>query len=210
MEDEMRYRQLLDNNRAWVEATRATDPGFFARLAAKHAPHVLWIGCSDARVPANVVTGTDAGEMFVHRNIANQVMPMDTNLQAVLQYAVDVLQVGDVVVCGHSGCGGVLAAMSADVPPPYVDSWIGGIRQTIRLHGEELESLPANRRADRLVELNVVEQVRSLCGMGTVRDAWTRGQDLRIHGWVYRLEDGLLRDLGVTRDASSTELMGAA
>jgi carbonic anhydrase len=207
----MRYRDLLLNNREWVDATRAADPDFFTRLAAKHAPHVLWIGCSDARVPANVVTGTDAGEMFVHRNIANQVMPMDANLRAVLEYAVDVLRVEDVVVCGHSGCGGVLASLRSDVPHRHVDSWLAGIRQTIRLHQHELAALPEAERADRLVELNVAEQVRTLAGLPTVRDAWSRGQTLRIHGWVYRLQDGLLRDLGVTRQApEEPELMGAA
>jgi len=207
----MRCQELLANNRAWVEATRAEDPDFFTRLAAKHEPHVLWIGCSDARVPANVVTGTDAGEMFVHRNIANQVMPTDANVRAVLEYAVDALGVEDVVVCGHSGCGGVLASLQPAIPHRQVDGWLAGLRQTIRLHGRELNVLSEAQRADRLVELNVEEQVRNLAGLPTVREAWARGQTLRLHGWVYRLSDGLLRDLGITREGpAAEELMGAA
>jgi len=204
---------LLENNRAWVGRMHREDPTLFARLTRIHAPRVLWIGCSDARVPANVVTGTDAGEMFVHRNIANQVVPMDSNLQAVIEYAVDALRVEDVVVCGHSQCGGVKAALNGRSGHAHVDSWLDGIRQVQRLHRPELEAIgDTTLRYERLVELNVVEQVRNLASMSTVQQAWDTGRPLRLHGWVYRLEDGLLRDLGATLDHRTpvSHLLGAA
>jgi carbonic anhydrase len=209
----MEIVSLLENNRAWVARMHREDPTLFDRLSQVHAPKVLWIGCSDARVPANVVTGTDAGEMFVHRNIANQVLPMDSNLQAVVEYAIDALQIQVVVVCGHSQCGGVKAAMSGRSGYPHVDSWLDGIRKVQRLHRDELEAIadPAHRY-DRLVELNVTEQVRNLAAMGTVQNAWDAGRPLRLHGWVYRLEDGLLRELGATVDhrTPAAQLVGAA
>jgi carbonic anhydrase len=192
---------LLENNRRWVAEQLAADPHFFERLAAVHEPHLLWIGCSDARVPANVVTGTMAGEMFVHRNIANQVVPTDTNLLAVLQYAVEVLKVEDVVVCGHEGCGGVRAAMSDGPAPPLVENWIAGVRNVARLHDEELAQVPdESARFRRLVQLNVAEQVFNLSRTPVVQQAWANGATLRLHGWVYALSDGILRDLGVTMD----------
>jgi carbonic anhydrase len=209
----MEIVSLLENNRAWVARMHREDPTLFTRLSQVHAPKVLWIGCSDARVPANVITGTDPGEVFVHRNIANQVLPMDSNLQAVLEYAIDALHIQDVVVCGHSQCGGVKAAMSARNGYPHVDSWLDGIRKVQRLHRDELESIDDPvRRYDRLVELNVTEQVRNLAGMGTVQAAWDAGRPLRLHGWVYKLEDGLLRDLGTTLDhrTPASQLAGAA
>lgn len=209
----MEIVSLLENNRAWVARMHREDPDLFTRLAQVHAPKVLWIGCSDARVPANVVTGTEAGEMFVHRNIANQVLPMDSNLQAVVEYAIDALHIQDVVVCGHSQCGGVKAAMGGRTAYPHVDSWLDGIRKVQRLHRDELESIddPA-LRYERLVELNVTEQVRNLAAMGTVQNAWDAGRPLRLHGWVYKLEDGLLRDLGASFDhrTSAAHLAGAA
>ncbi len=189
---------LLQNNRRWVEETTARTPDFFSRLAARHAPQVLWIGCSDARVPANVVTGTDAGEMFVHRNIANQVMPTDPNVLAVLQYAVEVLGVKEVIVCGHQGCGGVRAALEGSAPPPHVDGWLASLRMLARVHRDELDDIgDEDARIQRLVELNVMEQVRNLSRTPVVQAAWAAERELRLHGWVYRLDDGLLREIGV-------------
>ena len=194
----MEFSQILDRNRTWVSERTAEDPRFFARLAAEHKPQFLFIGCSDARVPANVITQTAAGEMFVHRNIANMVVPTDTNLLAVLQYAIEVLRVKDVIVCGHEGCGGVRAAMGP-AAPPLVENWVANIRAVARLHDAELsEVADADRRFARLVELNVVEQVYNLSRTPVVQAAWAAGATLRLHGVVYRLEHGLLRDLGVT------------
>jgi carbonic anhydrase len=200
----MDHQRLLDNNRRWVSETVAREPDFFRNLAAVHSPHFLWIGCSDARVPANVVTGTSAGEMFVHRNIANQVMPTDPNVLAVLQYAVEALGVQDVIVCGHQGCGGVRAALAGSAPPPHVDGWLSNLRMVARLHEEELNDIgDADERVQRLVELNVVEQVYNLGRTPVVQQAWADGRELRLHGWVYRLDDGRLRDLGVTLSGAS-------
>jgi len=192
---------LLDRNRKWVEAHTRDDPDFFHRLAATHAPHTLWIGCSDARVPANVVTGTEAGEMFVHRNIANQVVATDNNLLAVVQYAVEVLGVQDVIVCGHEECGGIRAALDAQAPA-HVESWLAHVRTVARLHAEELLALPSEQRVRRLVELNVREQVFNLARLPVIQHAWAAGTALRLHGWVYGLHDGLLRNLGVTLDGA--------
>jgi carbonic anhydrase len=209
----MEIASLLEGNRAWVARMHREDPTLFARLTRVHAPRVLWIGCSDARVPANVVTGTEAGSVFVHRNIANQVLSMDSNLQAVVEYAIDALHIEDVVVCGHSQCGGVKAAMSGRSGHAHVDSWLDGVRKVQRFHRDELEAIadPA-RRYERLVELNVTEQVRNLAAMGTVQAAWDAGRPLRLHGWVYRLEDGLLRDLDAPLDhrTPASHLLGAA
>ena len=198
----MEFSQILQNNRTWVAERTAADPHFFARLAAEHRPQFLFIGCSDARVPANVITQTAAGEMFVHRNIANLVVPTDTNLLAVLQYAVEVLKVRDVIVCGHEGCGGVRAAMGP-AAPPLVENWVANIRAVARLHDTELSEIEdADRRFARLVELNVVEQLFNLSRTPVVQAAWSAGATLRLHGVVYRLEQGLLRDIGVTLDGS--------
>jgi len=197
--------EALQRNRAWVAETLQRDPDFFEELAKEHKPRFLWIGCSDARVPANVITQTPSGEMFVHRNIANQVVPTCANLLAVLEYAVDALGVRDIIVCGHSGCGGVKAALEtgdADTHLPYghVDQWIANIRTVMRLHADELDALRGEpeRRYERLVELNVAEQVHNLARTSVVREAWKRGAGLRLHGWVYTLREGVLRDLGVT------------
>ena len=196
----MTYHGILERNRRWVNATRQSDPDFFARLAEKHEPHFLFIGCSDARVPANVITQTHAGEMFVHRNVANLVVPTDNNLLAVLEYAVEALGVSDVFVCGHFGCGGVKAAM-ASARLPLVDNWLNNIRTVQRLHAAELDAIAdPEQRYRRLVELNVVEQVYNLSRTPVVEAAWARGTELRLHGWVYELTDGLLRDLDVTLD----------
>lgn len=194
------FPQLLERNREWVAERVGADPAYFTRQAARHEPHFLWIGCSDARVPANVVTRTDAGEMFVHRNIANTVVPTDNNLLAVLQYAIEVLKVEDVIVCGHEGCGGVRAAMGQVDNLPLVDAWLDRVRTVARLHADELAAIEdEDRRYRRLVALNVQEQVATLAKIPLVRDAWTRGATLRLHGVVYDIADGVLRDLGVTR-----------
>jgi carbonic anhydrase len=192
---------LLAQNKAWVSERTSEDAEFFLRQVNEHRPQYLWIGCSDARVPANVVTRTSAGEMFVHRNIANLVVPTDNNLLAVLQYAIEVLQVKDVIVCGHQRCGGVLASMG-EVALPLVDAWLENIRMVRRLHAAELAAIPDDdARYRRLVELNVVEQVSSLSRLPVVRAAWERGATLRLHGIVYDIADGILRDLGVTRES---------
>lgn len=196
----MDWRKLIENNRSWVAAQNEKDPGYFERLASKHEPHFLWIGCSDARVPANVVTGSDAGEMFVHRNIANQVNATDANLAAVVQYAIEALKVQDIIVVGHEECGGVRAALGPAVPPA-VEHWISQVRSLARIHADELNAIPAmSDRVARLVKLNVTEQVHNLARLPVVQAAWARGDALRVHGWVYNVHDGLLRDLQVSMD----------
>jgi carbonic anhydrase len=194
--------EILERNRRWVAERVAEDPEFFARRVKEHRPRYLWIGCSDARVPADVITQTEPGEIFVHRNIANQVVPTDANLLAVLQYAVDVLRVEDVIVCGHEECGGVKASIVGNAPI-VVDNWLQQLRTVARLHEGELSSLPEEARVARLVELNVAEQVYNLSRTSVVQAAWARGQGLRLHGWVYRLGQGLLRDIGVSMDGSA-------
>ncbi|WP_236646350.1 carbonic anhydrase [Gemmatirosa kalamazoonensis] len=185
-----------------ARARAAEDPNYFPRLASQHRPHALFVGCSDARVPAEVITQATPGELFVHRNIANQAHPTDTNLNAALQYAVEALAVEDVVVCGHEGCGGVRAAMHEEAPP-LVDTWVAGVRTIVRLHADELSRIPdLERRLTRLVELNVMEQVFNISRSPIVQSAWAAGRTLRVHGWVYGIGSGLLRDLGVTMDGA--------
>jgi carbonic anhydrase len=197
--------RLLERNREWVAERTADDPEYFARQARKHEPHYLWIGCSDARVPANVVTRTDAGEMFVHRNVANVVVPTDNNLLAVLQFAIEVLHVHDVIVCGHEGCGGVRAAMG-ETSLSLVEAWLDNVRNVRRLHAAELAAIAdEDARYRRLVALNVMEQVATLGRLSVVRSAWARGATLRLHGIVYDIADGVLRDLGVSRSGPATE-----
>ncbi|MBP2648025.1 MAG: Carbonate dehydratase [Gemmatimonadetes bacterium] len=191
-------KRIFENNRAWVRETMRQDPGFFQRMLKGQSPNFLFIGCSDSRVPANVITGTTGGEMFVHRNVANQAIPSDLNMLAVLQYAVDVLKVPHVVVCGHYGCGGVKAALELpDGQHELVDQWLGHVRQVRRRHHAELASLDAEAQARRLVELNVIEQVQHLAMTSVVRAARQRGQDLHLWGWVYSIGDGLLHTLEV-------------
>jgi carbonic anhydrase len=190
---------LLANNRAWAAAQVRRDPEFFARLCELQRPAYLWIGCADSRVPANVITGLAPGEIFVHRNVANVVAPGDTNCTAVLQYAIEVLHVRHVIVCGHYGCGGVEAALGTVVIHGPVERWISPIRSIAAAHASVLDAIPdAVARARRLSELNVAAQVESVTHVAAVREAWQRGRDLAVHGWIYDLSDGLLRDLGVT------------
>ena len=189
---------LKRNNREWAARKVAADPGFFKRLASQQAPEYLWIGCSDSRVPANEIVDLDPGEMFVHRNVANLAPPQDANYLSVLQFAVDVLRVKHVLVVGHYGCGGVAAAVDGK-RLGLVDHWLHPIREVAAEHQAELDALPAGRaRLDRLTELNVMRQVRNVASDVFVQDAWARGQALSIHGWVYSIADGLVRDLAVT------------
>lgn len=193
---------LLEKNRRWAAEMTREDPKFFSRLAGQQAPDFLWIGCSDSRVPANQIVGLMPGEMFVHRNVANVVVHADLNCLSAIQFAVDVLKVKHIIVCGHYGCGGVLAALR-DEKHGLVDNWLRHVQDVRWKHQAELEVLSAEGdRHRRLCELNVIEQVVNVSQTTVVRDAWARGQSVTVHGWIYDLHDGLLRDLGVTSEAS--------
>lgn len=191
---------LLERNRRWSDATRSQDPEFFQRLASQQRPRFLWIGCSDSRVPANQIIGLAPGEVFVHRNVSNIAHPTDVNLMSVLEYAVDVLKVSEVLVVGHYGCGGVNAALSGRLPG-IADFWLEPVRELRRKRAMQLFGLEGRALEDRVCELNVAEQVSVLAHCGIVQTAWERGQKLSIHGWIYSLEDGIIKDLGVTRDS---------
>lgn len=191
------YLRLLDNNKAWVSKKNNVDPDFFKKLSEGQSPEYLWIGCSDSRVPANEITGTNPGEMFVHRNIANMVVHSDMNLLSVLSYAVEVLKVKHIIVCGHYGCGGVIAAMG-NKQYGLIDNWLRHIKDVYRYHHKELDAITdETARARRFVELNVIEQVHDLGKTSIVQNAWIKDQPLHIHGWVYDLKDGIINDLGV-------------
>jgi len=197
MKDLMR---LLEQNRAWAENIKASDPEFFQTLAKQQSPRYLWIGCSDSRVPATQLVGMAPGEMFVHRNVANLVVHTDFNCLSVMQFAVDVLKVEHIIVCGHHGCGGVKAAMD-NLELGLIDNWLRHVQDVVHEHEEELAKVDdADQRLDRLCELNVVAQVLNVSRTTIVQSAWQRGQELVVHGWIYGLQDGLLRDLGVTID----------
>ncbi|MFJ7566999.1 carbonate dehydratase [Herminiimonas sp. NPDC097707] len=190
--------QLFQKNRAWAAEKVTKDPDFFVKLAAQQSPEYLWIGCSDSRVPANEIVDLAPGELFVHRNIANVVAHSDLNCLSVLQFAVDVLGVKHVIVCGHYGCSGVHAAMLRR-RVGLADNWLRHVQDVHQKYGRYLgDALPTQAQHDRLCELNVIEQVANVCRTTIVQDAWERGQELTIHGWVYGLKDGLLGDLGVT------------
>jgi len=187
---------LIANNRAWAAAIVRQDPGFFDQLSRQQSPRYLWIGCSDSRVPANEITGLLPGELFVHRNVANVVVHTDLNCLAVLQFAVDVLKVAHVIVCGHYGCGGVSAAYLGQ-PLGLIDNWLRHVQDVAERHRALLDSFPEEGgRLDCLCALNALEQAVHVCRTTIVQDAWKRGQSVTIHGWVYRLHDGLIRDLG--------------
>ena len=189
---------LKANNQAWADAKIAGDALFFKRLENQQAPEYLWIGCSDSRVPANEIVGLAPGEIFVHRNVANLAPPQDANYLSVLQFAVEVLKVKHVLVVGHYGCGGVRAAVNGQ-RLGLVDHWLHPIREVNHDHRHELEAIPEEKaRLDRLCELNVIRQVRNVASDVFVQDAWARGQDVSVHGWVYSLANGLVTDLGVT------------
>ncbi|HET9634688.1 MAG TPA: carbonate dehydratase [Gemmatimonadaceae bacterium] len=191
-------KQLFDNNRAWAAKITKQDPTFFARLSAQQAPEYLWIGCADSRVPPNDLVGLLPGELFVHRNVANVVVHADLNCLSVLQFAVDALKVKHVIVCGHYGCGGVRAALRDD-RLGLVDNWLRHVQDVRWKHQRELDAIPTEQeRHDRLCELNVIEQVTNVSQTTVIRDAWARQQPVAVHGWIYDLKDGLLRDLDVT------------
>jgi len=190
-------RKLFDKNRAWANRISADDPQFFRKLSRLHAPEYLWIGCADSRVPANEIVGLLPGEMFVHRNVANIVVHTDLNCLAVMQYAVDVLKVKHIIVVGHYGCGGVRAAFQKK-RLGLIDNWLRHVQDVHAKHARSLDSLAElSAKLDRLCELNVLEQAANVCQTSIVLDAWDRGQPLTVHGWVYGLHDGLLRDLGM-------------
>lgn len=189
--------QIFENNRNWAKQVTQASPDFFPKLAHQQAPKYLWIGCSDSRVPANQIMGLMPGEVFVHRNIANVVVHTDLNCLSVIQYAVEVLKVGHIIVCGHYGCGGVQAAWHG-AQLGLIDNWLRHVQDVSQLHIGELRKLKEEtRQLDRLCELNVAEQAGHVCRTTIVQDAWARGQTLTVHGWVYGLQDGLLHDLGV-------------
>jgi len=192
---------LIERNRAWAAKIRDRNPEFFASLVAQQAPRYLWIGCSDSRVPANEIVDLAPGDLFVHRNVANVVVHTDLNYLSVLQYAVDVLKVEHVIVVGHYGCGGVRAALEAR-PLGLIDNWLRHVQDVSAKHAALLDAIPAGEaRVDRLCELNVIEQVIHVARTTIVQDAWTRSQPLTLHGWIYRLNDGRVRDLGFEADA---------
>jgi carbonic anhydrase len=195
---EKSYLRLLENNKTWVREQLDLDPTYFEKLSKGQSPEDLWIGCSDSRVPANQITGTEPGEVFVHRNIANMVVHSDMNMLSVLSYAVEVLKVKHVIVCGHYGCGGVIAAMK-NQQFGLIDNWLRHIKDVYRYHHVELDAIEdENERARRFVEVNVQEQVHDLGKTSIVQNAWKRNQPLHIHGWVYDINDGLINDLKVT------------
>ena len=195
-------QQLFDHNREWAAQMEQDDPGFFGRLAKQQKPDFLWIGCSDSRVPANQITGLMPGEVFVHRNVANIVMQTDLNCMSVVDFAIRKLQVRHVIVCGHYGCAGVHAAM-ADKDVGAVDHWLSGIRDLWDQHQDDLADLDTATAEARLCELNVLLQVKSLCRTTVMKEAWDRGQAIDVHGWIYGIEDGLLRVLGDRITSSS-------
>lgn len=191
-------QDLLEKNRLWAEAIKASDPQFFNLLAQQQTPRYLWIGCSDSRVPATQLVGLKPGDMFVHRNVANVVVHTDFNCLSALQFAVDVLNVNHVIVCGHYGCGGVKAAME-NLQLGLIDNWLRHVQDVMHNHNQELASfVDDTARLDRLCELNVGEQVLSVSKTTIVQNAWSRGQELTIHGWIYGISDGLLRDLDIS------------
>jgi carbonic anhydrase len=195
-------KRLLEQNKAWAEGIKASDPGFFQTLAKQQSPTYLWIGCSDSRVPATQLVGMVPGEMFVHRNVANVVVHTDFNCLSVMQFAVDVLKVEHIIVCGHHGCGGVKAAMD-NLEFGLIDNWLRHVQDVMHVHESALAQIEDEaKRLDRLCEFNVIEQVVNVSRTTIVQNAWQRGQELVVHGWIYGLEDGLLRDLEITIDSA--------
>lgn len=192
------YKKILENNKKWVESKLSLDPDFFNRLKDTQSPPLLWIGCSDSRVPANEIIGAQPGEVFVHRNIANMVIHSDMNMLSVLDYSVNVLKVKHVIVCGHYGCGGVKAAMG-NAPVGIIDNWIRHIKDSYKFRKNDIEAIEDEKeRFDRFVEWNTKQQVLNLAVTSIVQQAWSKGQELSIHGWVYGLDSGLVKDLDVT------------
>ncbi|KAK3812847.1 MAG: carbonate dehydratase [Benniella sp.] len=190
--------QLLGQNKAWAIKTEEERPGFFAKLEKQQKPQVLWIGCSDSRVPANQIVNLDPGEIFVHRNIANVVTHTDMNLLSVLEYAVEVLKVRHIIICGHYGCGGVAASLTQK-QFGIIDNWLRNIKDLYTIHRNKFEALPQGSREqqDLLTELNVIQSALNVCHTSIIQRAWSRGEELSIHGWCYRLSDGMIRNLGL-------------
>jgi carbonic anhydrase len=192
-----KLKHLFDKNREWAAGVHASNPEFFETLARQQTPNYLWIGCADSRVPANEITGLLPGEMFVHRNVANLVVHTDLNCLSVIQYAVEVLQVKHIIVCGHYGCGGVLAAME-NKKHGLIDNWLRHIQDVGQKHEAQMAGIQdPKQKFQRLCELNVIEQVSNVCQTTVVDNAWERGQDLTVHGWIYGLDNGLLHDLNI-------------
>jgi len=190
-------KHLFENNRAWAQRIHAQDPDFFSKLSRQQSPQFLWIGCSDSRVPANEIVGLLPGELFVHRNVANVVVHTDLNCLSVIQFAIDVLRVQHIIVCGHYGCGGIRAALRRE-RLGLIDNWLRHVQDVHQKHESEIAALEDEKQqCDKLCELNVIEQVLNVCQTTTVQDAWLRRQELTIHGWIYGLHDGLLRDLRI-------------
>ncbi len=205
MKNSQALEQLFTNNRTWAESMIAKDANFFKRLVSQQAPEYLWIGCSDSRVPANDIVNLLPGELFVHRNVANVVVHTDLNCLSVIQFAIDLLKVKHILVVGHYGCSGVHAALT-DRRVGLADNWLRHVKDVHQKHERYLgDMIPTQKRQDRLCELNVIEQVVNVCETTIVQDAWARGQDLTVHGWAYRLETGLVNDLGMS--SSSVEEM---
>ncbi|HTP84039.1 MAG TPA: carbonate dehydratase [Alphaproteobacteria bacterium] len=194
--------RLLENNRNWAARIARERPGFFEKLAKQQSPEVLWIGCSDSRVPANEIIDVLPGEVFVHRNVANQVMHVDFNCLAVLQFAVEVLRVRHVIVCGHYGCGGVQAALQRS-QLGLIDNWLYGLSTLHAQYRAQIEAVPKGMEVDALCEINVIEQVRHVCNTTIVQQAWQRGQPIAVHGWIYGIHNGRLNDLSVTISAAA-------
>lgn len=195
-------KHLFESNRAWAAEVKQKNPDFFSELSKQQAPEYLWIGCSDSRVPANQIVRLPPGEVFVHRNIANVVVHTDLNCLSVIQFAVEVIKVKHIVVCGHYGCGGIKAAME-DEDHGLIDNWLRHIKDVARIHAKKLAALEPQARQDALCELNVIEQVSNVCSSTIVKKAWKAGADLTVHGWVYGINDGILKDLNTS--ISSTE-----
>ncbi|WP_310388199.1 carbonate dehydratase [Roseateles sp.] len=200
-------KELLESNQQWAADTEAREPGFFSRLLKQQTPQYLWIGCADSRVPANELVNLLPGELFVHRNVANVVVHSDLNCLSVMQFAVDALKVKHIIVVGHSNCGGVKAALH-DARTGLVDNWLRHVQDVRNHHQAWLDTVPAAQRVDALCELNVLEQARNACQTTVVQDAWARGQEIVVHGWVYGLHNGLLEDLAIT--AAAAEQVGPA
>ena len=194
--------RLLENNRKWAARVVEKRPNFFKKLAQQQSPEVLWIGCSDSRVPANEIIDLPPGEVFVHRNVANQVMHVDFNCLAVVQYAVEALRVRHVIVCGHYGCGGVQAALKRQ-DLGLIDNWLYGLSTLHAQYRSQIEAVPKGMEVDALCEINVIEQVRHVCNTTILRQAWERGQSIAVHGWIYGIHNGRLHDLGVTVAAAA-------
>jgi carbonic anhydrase len=194
-------QDLFAHNRAWAAQMERDRPGFFTALVKQQKPKFMWIGCSDSRVPANQITGLDPGEVFVHRNVANVIVHSDLNALSTVQFAVDVLKVEDIMIVGHYRCGGVLAALAAQ-RIGLADNWIRHIQDVRDRHRSELEAMPLEKRGDALVDLNVIEQVVNLAVSTVMVDAWAKGQKVRLHGWAFGVNDGLLHDLGMTVDST--------